>query len=113
MGKIEAMTKAYIEAIFFTETGDNGQPEGAAELSALDKTKAYIECRNFFWGMEELLLDDKYDPAQVGHDIWLTRNGHGVGFWDRPKIYGEQEAKILTAMAKAMGPHEVSFEETV
>jgi hypothetical protein len=23
------------------------------------------------------------DPSQIGHDIWLTRNGHGVGFWDR------------------------------
>jgi hypothetical protein len=20
---------------------------------------------------------------QVGHDFWLTRNGHGAGFWDR------------------------------
>lgn len=23
------------------------------------------------------------EPAQVGHDFWLTRNGHGTGFWDR------------------------------
>ncbi len=23
------------------------------------------------------------DPEQVGHDFWLTRNGHGVGFRDR------------------------------
>lgn len=22
-------------------------------------------------------------PEQVGHDLWLTRNGHGAGFWDR------------------------------
>jgi len=21
--------------------------------------------------------------AQLGHDLWLTRNGHGTGFWDR------------------------------
>lgn len=21
--------------------------------------------------------------GQVGHDLWLTRNGHGTGFWDR------------------------------
>jgi len=39
--------------------------------------------------------------AQHGHDFWLTRNGHGVGFWDRgygdigedlsetAKVYGE------------------------
>ena len=24
------------------------------------------------------LSDDK-----IGHDFWLTRNGHGAGFWDR------------------------------
>ena len=24
-----------------------------------------------------------YDWSQAGHDYWLTRNGHGVGFWDR------------------------------
>lgn len=30
-----------------------------------------------------------YDPAQgkvesyAGHDFWLTRGGHGAGFWDR------------------------------
>jgi len=22
-------------------------------------------------------------PGQGGHDFWLTRNGHGAGFWDR------------------------------
>lgn len=113
MSRIETITNAYIEAIYFTETGDGGQPDALAELSDLDKAKAYIECRNFFWGMQEIQLDDRYDLSQVGHDIWLTRNGHGVGFWGRQKVYGEQEAKILTAMAKAMGPHEVSFKETI
>lgn len=23
------------------------------------------------------------EPGQAGHDFWLTRNGHGAGFWDR------------------------------
>ena len=22
------------------------------------------------------------DESQFGHDFWLTRNGHGAGFWD-------------------------------
>jgi hypothetical protein len=25
----------------------------------------------------------KYTIDQAGHDLWLTRNGHGAGFWDR------------------------------
>lgn len=24
-----------------------------------------------------------YDESSAGHDFWLTRNEHGVGFWDR------------------------------
>lgn len=23
------------------------------------------------------------DASDCGHDFWLTRNGHGAGFWDR------------------------------
>jgi hypothetical protein len=26
-----------------------------------------------------------WDAGQAGHDFWLTRNGHGAGFWDRGK----------------------------
>lgn len=25
----------------------------------------------------------EYTPTRAGHDFWLTRNGHGAGFWDR------------------------------
>lgn len=34
------------------------------------------------------------DPAQVGHDFWLTRNHHGAGFWDRG------EGDLGTALTK-------------
>ena len=27
-----------------------------------------------------------YDETQAGHDYWFTRNGHGIGFWDRDKL---------------------------
>lgn len=42
--------------------------------------------------------------AAFGHDFWLTRQGHGVGFWDRegeglPSELGD----ALTEQAKAFG----------
>ncbi len=45
------------------------------------------------------------DAAQVGHDLWLTRNRHGVGFWDRDKgTYGSAETRdALDAIARDMG----------
>lgn len=37
------------------------------------------------------------------HDFFLTRNGHGAGFWDKEEIYGEEEAAKLTAICKRIG----------
>ena len=112
MTDLETMVAAYMEAIDFTECGDTDQPEHGAELSAYDKAQAHSDCRNFYWGVEWLGYRTTIkDWAQVGHDLWLTRNGHGVGFWARPEIYGEGESQIYTAMAKAMGEHDVTFEE--
>lgn len=48
------------------------------------------------------------DDAQLAHDFWLTRNGHGVGFWDRPHLWGGQEtADALTAATKAYGERDI------
>jgi hypothetical protein len=32
---------------------------------------------------EDAAIFDGIEPGQIGHDFWLTRNGHGAGFWDR------------------------------
>lgn len=37
--------------------------------------------------------------ACAGHDFWLSRNGHGTGFWDRGLTVGE----ALHTAARAMG----------
>jgi hypothetical protein len=42
----------------------------------------------------EMLYD--WDEEQIGHDLWLTRNGHGAGFWDRDKPF----KKELTELCK-------------
>jgi len=31
----------------------------------------------------EVVIAAGATPGQVAHDLWLTRNGHGTGFWDR------------------------------
>jgi len=38
---------------------------------------------------------------QAGHDFWLTRNGHGAGFWDGD--WSEPAGEQLTAAAKKFG----------
>lgn len=39
--------------------------------------------------------------GRAGHDLWLTREGHGAGFWDGD--WPEPYAQKLTAAAKSMG----------
>lgn len=118
MTRIEAMTQAYIEAIYFTETGDDGQPEPDAELTLLSKLQANQACRNFLQALQHTpaVQNHLLDPTQLGHDLWLTRNHHGCGFWGRPEVYGTDLAggnlaDWLTALAHAMGGHEVTFLE--
>ncbi len=37
--------------------------------------------------------------AAIGHDLWLTSQGHGVGFWDRDALR-EDVREFLTAHAQ-------------
>lgn len=39
--------------------------------------------------------------ARAGHDFWLTRNGHGAGFWDGD--WPEPQASRLTAASEVAG----------
>lgn len=107
----DAMTAAYIEAIYFTETGDAEQPESDAPLHVDTAREAAMACHRLRLACSGEIDLSQYDPAQVGHDLWLTRNGHGAGFWDRPEIYGADNARTLTLMARAMGEHYAEFDE--
>jgi hypothetical protein len=41
----------------------------------------------------------------VGHDLWLTRQGHGAGFWDKTDdFYGSAEIRdAMDAAARDLG----------
>lgn len=108
--KTNQMKQAYIEAIYLTETGDLDQPPKDAELTKETEQEALSACHRLCLACAGEINLSQYDTAQLGHDLWLTRNGHGSGFWDKPEIYGKENARILTLMAKAMGEHYVEFE---
>lgn len=110
---MDKMTQAYIEAIYFTETGDDEQPSPDAPLHVDTAREASAACHRLrlACARHDGIDLSQFDPIQVGHDLWLTRNGHGTGFWDRPEIYGKKNARILTLMAQAMGEHYAEFEE--
>jgi hypothetical protein len=107
--ELNTFGKAYVECLLWAEN-DNSSPQGGdpldqnygwEDLTPLAKMQVWRDCRNFQEAAEGLIPEGM--EAQAGHDFWLTRNGHGAGFWDRPEVYGKQAADTLTRMAKACG----------
>lgn len=53
------------------------------------------------------LFGEEFGLAAIGHDLWLTRNGHGAGFWSRPGHRDgaelEEASARLAAAARALG----------
>lgn len=126
---LDAFTRGYIEAMFFTngDTGDDNENLlhglGVSRLTRKSLERIKRDCAEFLesplWthtredgkrvhiSVSEYLetLED-YDLEQAGRDLWFTRQGHGVGFWDRD--FGTQEQRDrLSDVARAMGEHEV------
>jgi hypothetical protein len=50
--------------------------------------------------------DGDEPAAYAGHDFWLTRNGHGAGFYDRREV-GSDVTERLTAAAQAWGEQNI------
>lgn len=84
---LDEMLEAYIVCALWSTT-DESRDDGGDPLddnfSVIDLTHA---CRRemrrdvkAFLIAHETDIGDRY--AQAGHDFWLTRNGHGCGFWD-------------------------------
>ena len=54
---------------------DDFSPEAIAEATR--------DCTDFQAANADTLEALGYDFEQLGHDFWLSRNGHGAGFFDR------------------------------
>lgn len=96
------MLNGYLEAALWTEEDELGDSNIESDVSFEAKVDSYRDIKNFMNQAGELI--DNIDPSQVGHDLWLTRNGHGTGFWDRD--LGEIGDK-LSDIALSMGSKSV------
>jgi|SRR5579859_489359 len=79
---IDDFTKDYLEAIEWLL--DESERPYATGFAPETVEKAKQDCEDFQNANREDL--DQYQE-QTGYtggvDLWLTRNGHGAGFWDR------------------------------
>lgn len=121
MTNLEEFIKAYIEAMIFTESGEDDSPlEGATgDESEFDpKTLADIkkDCREFVErhsnDIETSCLTKERPYAQAGHDFWMNRNGHGVGFWEKEDWEAEAGERLNQA-SEEYGEVDYIFDEGV
>jgi hypothetical protein len=111
------MVLAYIEAALWS-TNDESTPEGGvplddnyseADLSDECRREMTKDCERFAKENAATIRTvigaraprGRIDWSTVGHDFWLTRNGHGCGFWDGD--YPKEEGEALTKASKGFG----------
>ncbi len=110
--KIDLLIRHYLVCALWSSTDENGEPlnDGRDIDDIADKTKAQAQedILDFLGLLERDGVDWRkfWTPEQLGHDFWLTRNGHGAGFWDRASINETEKhalGETLTKWAQAMG----------
>ena len=113
MSPVDRMLQGYLDIVDKVETGDVDQPPRGAALTDLSRWECWHACRCFVDAVQRVLgvNADLVDWYQAGIDLYLTRNGHGTGFWDRPELYGDNNALLFTALAAAQGHHDVTFKD--
>ena len=105
---MNAFVEAYIEAALWS-TNDESTPEGGepldknygiGDISPETINAMTADCLVF----QEQNSDDleKCTDEQGGHDFWLTRNGHGAGFWDRDYL-DDDVGERLSEASRAFG----------
>lgn len=80
------------------------------DFSVQSQIVAFWQCSEFLHhpAAQRALATGYWSPDQLGHDLWLTRNRHGAGFWDRYSKWGEDReayriGEVLTTLAHDIG----------
>ena len=107
---LDAFTRAYVECALWSELDEDGVPLDSnyswTDIAPHVLQKMMDDCKAFQAAHgDEIVngcLTDLDAWEQAGHDLWLTRNGHGCGFWETSDWQEEIGARLDIA-AKAMG----------
>lgn len=107
---MDTFTREYLGTALWAETDEDGEPLDSRysvddfDAAAIDQAMA--DCAAFLsaFGAEIQAVEPLIAPRLLdlaAHDLWLTRNGHGAGFWDGD--WPEPLAARLTEAAHALG----------
>ena len=105
---MDMFTASYLKTALWSSTDDNGTPLDASDYADTELAEETIErfkadCNRFREVHAELIQRalEYRSESHIAHDFWLTRNGHGAGFWDGD--YPEELGEALTRASKSFG----------
>ena len=89
---------SYLNTALWSSSGEGEEDLDAnydiSDIAKECKEKAKKDLEAFYKKAEKYL--EGVDEGDWAHDFWLTRNGHGAGFWDGDYEHGD----ALTAIAE-------------
>lgn len=101
--EMDEFSRGYLAAALWTSHDDSGEylddNYGVGDIHPESLREAREDCAVFQRIMNLPLWQagTVFSRDQLGHDFWLTRNGHGVGYWDRPELSRELREKLTKA----------------
>lgn len=110
--EVQAFFNAYLACALWS-SNDESRPDGGdpmdqnydvSDIAPETHAEMLEHCADFMAQAEPYL--EHWEASQAGHDFWLTRNGHGAGFWDRYSV-GEphEHGDKLTEISYAFGEY--------
>ncbi len=108
----EAFFDGYVECALWSSTDEStdsgGDPlddnYGPDDITVKTRKEMRADCDAFVKECRHRLATSGLSDSRAGHDFWLSRNGHGSGFWD------EGLGKVgdsLHAAAKVYGTYDL------
>lgn len=117
MNTTVAFFDAFVNSYLTTARWSSGE-EDAGDLDNFDwseeaKEQAKKDCQEFIEKIEaafepamaKQILERENEGLLAPHDFWLTRVGHGAGFWDGDWEDYDEDGKKLTEISKTFNEH--------
>jgi len=96
---LKTVTDHYLMAALWSEL--EGNDDALIDIPDETRKEAEEDCQKFVEGNMTDIEECGMDMEHIGHNFWLTRNGHGLGFWDRG--LEEELEKRLTKACEGFG----------
>jgi len=113
---LKAFTNQYIETALWASIDDDGDSlddnHDFSSIAPEALNEMQDDCLKFVTeNLESIEADEDNDFSDAGHDFFLTRNGHGAGFWDGD--WSEPHATSLDEASKVFGESHLYVENDI